>query len=386
MAVDKRGRKLPKGIRQRYEEFEGRFMHQGKRYLVHGKTVTETQKAMTELKYKLEHGLFVSKEKITLDEWYKTWLEEYKRNQVKIGTYTSYEKYYRSIIKNRLGDREIAKIRGEHIQKLYNDLVERGYALSSIKVVSAVLNGCFKQAERNGLVERNPVKLAVLPRQTEKKIRQDITREQQNIRRGRQAMTREQQALFMEYAKESYLYHFFEVMLRTGMRKGEMQGLKYSDIDRKANVIHVRRTLKYIEHQGYIEDTPKTRTSTRDIPLTAALLEHIEAQRKYWGFKVVKMDQYLFCNEKGDPISRERVQAEIDRTIKKIRAAGHNFPRITSHVFRHTFATRAIEAGMQPQVLKTILGHSSLAMTMDLYSHVLPDTKAEEMEKIENVF
>ena len=120
--------------------------------------------------------------------------------------------------------------------------------------------------------------------------------------------------------------------------------------------------------------------------MTAAIVKHIEEQRKFWGFKVVKMDQYLFCNENGAPISRERVQAEIDRTIKRIREAGHDFPRITSHVFRHTFATRAIEAGMQPQVLKTILGHSSLAMTMDLYSHVLPDTKAEEMEKIANVF
>ena len=175
-------------------------------------------------------------------------------------------------------------------------------------------------------------------------------------------------------------------MLRTGLRSGEMRGLKPFDVDRKKHVLHVRRTIEYISGRGYIEDTPKTPTSTRDIPLTAALLEHIEAQRKYWGFKVVKMDQYLFCNEKGDPISRERVQAEIDCTIKRIRAAGHDFPRITSHVFRHTFATRAIEAGMQPQVLKTILGHSSLAMTMDLYSHVLPDTKAEEMEKIANVF
>ena len=372
MAVDKRGRKLPKGIRQRYEDFEGRFMYQGKRYLVHGKTVTETQKAMTELKYKLEHGLYVAKEKLTLDEWYKIWLEEYKKNRVKLGTYTSYEKYYQSVIKSRLGSRNLNDIRGEHIQNLYNELVKEGYALSSIKIVSAVLNGCFKQAERNGLVERNPVKLAELPRQTEKKTRK--------------AMTREQQALFMEYAEESYLYHFFEVMLRTGMRKGEMQGLKYPDIDRKANVIHVRRTLKYIEHHGYIEDTPKTRTSTRDIPLTAAVLEHIEAQRNYWGFKVVNMNQYIFCNERGEALSRERIQAEIDRTIKRIRAAGHDFPRITSHVFRHTFATRAIEAGMQPQVLKTILGHSSLAMTMDLYSHVLPDTKAEEMEKIANVF
>ena len=96
--------------------------------------------------------------------------------------------------------------------------------------------------------------------------------------------------------------------------------------------------------------------------------------------------QYLFCNENGDPISRERIQAEIDRTTKRIHEAGYEFPRITSQVFRHTFATRAIEAGIQPQVLKTILGHSSLAMTMDLYSHVLPDTKAEEMEKIANAF
>lgn len=373
MAVDKRGRKLPKGIRQRGEGFEGRFMHQGKSYLVHGKTITETQKLMTELKYKLEHGIYVAKEKITLDEWYKTWLEEYKKNRVKLGTYTSYEKYYHSTIKNRIGNRNLGEIRGEHIQKLYNDLIKEGYAISSIKIVSAVLNGCFKQAERNGLIERNPVKLAELPRETGKK-------------KERIAMTKEQQELFMEYAKESYLYHFFAVMLRTGMRKGEMQGLKYSDIDKKQGVIHVRRTLKYIEGKGYMEDTPKTKTSTRDIPLTAAILEHIEAQRKYWGFKVVKMDQYLFCNENSDPISRERVQAEIDRTIKRIRAAGYDFPRITSHVFRHTFATRAIEAGMQPQVLKTILGHSSLAMTMDLYSHVLPDTKAEEMEKIANAF
>lgn len=373
MAVDKRGRKLPKGIRQRGNTFEGRFMYSGTTYTVQGTTITKVQKDMTELKYKLEHGIYVVKDKITLNEWYKTWLEEYKKNRVKIGTYTSYEKYYQSIIKKRLGSRLISEIRGEHIQKLYNDLVKEGYALSSIKVVSAVLNGCLKQAMKNGLIERNPVGLAELPRQTGKK-------------KERIALTKEQQDLFMEYAKESYLYHFFAVMLQTGMRKGEMQGLKYSDIDKKQNVIHVQRTLKYIEGQGYIEDTPKTRTSTRDIPLTAAVVEHIEAQRKYWNFKIVNMNQYLFCNEEGGPISRERIQAEIDRTVKRIREAGHDFPRITSHVFRHTFATRAIEAGMPPQVLKTILGHSSLAMTMDLYSHLLPDTKAEEMQKIAIMF
>lgn len=119
-------------------------MYQGKSYLVHGKTITETQKLITELKYKLEHGIYVTKEKITLDEWFTTWLEEYKKNRVKLGTYTNYEKYYKSIIKNRLGSRQLSEIRGEHIQKLYNELVKEGYALSSIKIVSAVLNGYMK--------------------------------------------------------------------------------------------------------------------------------------------------------------------------------------------------------------------------------------------------
>ena len=372
MAMDKRGRKLPRGIRQRSDTFEGRFVYQYKEYVVHGMTITDTQKKMTDLKYKLEHGLFVEANKITLNSWFQTWLNEYKKNQVKIGTHISYERYYASIIGKRLGNKNITEIRGDHIQQLYNELVKEGYAISTIKIVAAVLSGCFKQAMKNGMIERDPMKLAELPRQTEK--------------HAREVMTKEQQDIFMKYAKESYLYNFFAVLLRTGMRGGELRGLKYSDIDKKKRIIQVRRTLKYEPRMGYFEDTPKTMTSTRDIPLTVALEELLDAQRNYWGFKVIRMNQYLFCNEEGKPLSRERVQSEIRRIIKKIEIAEHTFKHITPHVFRHTFATRAIEAGMQPQVLKTILGHSSLAMTMDLYSHVLPDTKAEEMEKIAGAF
>jgi len=372
MAVDKRGRKLPKGIMQRYEGFEGRVMYKGKRHLVHGNTITETQKKIIDLKYKLGHGLFLGSDKTTLDNWFQTWLTEYKQNQVKRGTCIAYESYYNSVIKKRLGNQNIADIRGQHLQQFYNELVKAGYALSSIKIVATILNGCFKQALKNGMIERDPTKLAELPRQ--------------KGRTAREVMTKEQQGLFMEYAKESYLYNFFAVMLRTGLRGGELRGLRYSDIDKNKRVIRIQRTLKYETGYGYFEDTPKTRTSTRDIPLTAALEELLDTQHNYWGFKVVKMKQYLFCTEEGLPLGRRRIQGEIDRTIKRIQAAGYELNHITPHVFRHTFATRAIEAGMQPQVLKTILGHSSLAMTMDLYSHVLPDTKAEEMEKIAGAF
>ena len=244
---------------------------------------------------------------MVLSEWFITWMEQYKKNRVKSGTYYNYKKYFDSMIKGRLGDKKVSDIRGEHIQRFYNELEKEGYALSSIKIVSAILNGCMQQA-----------------------------------------MTKEQQALFMEYAKDSYLYNLFAVMLRADMRNGEIRGLKYSDVDKKKNVIHIQRTLKYIEGQGYFEDRPKTRTSKRDIPLTADLAALLDAQRNYWDFKVERLDRYLFCNEKGEPLSRDRLQAEIKRIVKRIQAEKHDFPRITPHIFRHTFATRAIEAGMPP--------------------------------------
>ena len=374
MAVDKKGRKLPKGIRQRGQGYEGRLMYEHQNYIVHGRTIGETQKALVELKYRLEHGMYTNNVRMTFDEWFNRWMEEYKKNQVKIGTYLNYQKYYAGMIKGAIGQKQINSIRGDDIQKIYNSWVKKEYAISTIKIASAVLNGCFKQAEKNGLIERNPVKLATLPRKEKRSKKMKV-------------LTKNQQTLFMEYAKQSYLYNLFAVMLRTGMRSGEARGLIYGlDIDKKKRVIHIQRTLKYESGMGFFTDTPKTKSSEREIPLTKEVEYYLDAQQKLWWGNIIRMDRFLFCNYNGNPLSRECVQGEIDRIVERIRKDGHTFPRITSHVFRHTFATRAIEAGMKPQVLKSILGHSSLAMTMDLYSHVLPDTKAEEMEMIAKAF
>lgn len=367
-------KKLPKGIRKSGNRYQGRIMFHGKNYSVTGATITETKKAMTDLKYKLEHGLFVEKEKITLDSWFETWIKEYKQNDLKIGTLISYQNYYNYYVKESLGMMPIAVIRGEHIQKLYNKLLADSMALSSLKIISAVMNGCFQRALKNGLIERNPVKFAELPRKKERTERRVLSLQEQNI--------------FMESAKDSYLYNLFALMLRTGVRSGEVRGLKFSDIDNKNNVIHIRRTLKYETRRGFFEDTPKTSSSMRDIPVTQEIMNIIDAQRKtnreY--SNILSIDEYIFHLPDGTPISRERVQSEIDRLVKKINESDHHMERFTSHCFRHTFATRAIEAGMQPQTLKTILGHSSLSMTMDLYSHVLPNTKAEEMKKVSKIF
>ena len=373
MAVDKNGRTLPPGIRQRANgKYEGRVKVDYQSYSVYGDTITEVKKKMTELRYKLEHGEFVASSKITVEEWFKTWMEQYKENQVKVGTIISYTDYFNIYIKESLGKKKLVDIRGEHIQKLYNNLVKKGMALSSIKVVSAILNGCFKQAMKNGLIERNPVPLATLPKGRPKGQRRVFTKEEQDI--------------FMEYAKGSYLYNLFALAIRTGLRGGEIRGLKLSDVDKAAGLLHIERTLKYASGRGFFEDAPKTATSRRDIPLTKDMLAILDRQKQLYGEKVLRMDGYIFHLPDGTPISRERLQNEIDRIVKRVNTDGIVFERFTPHCLRHTFATRAIESGMKPQTLKTILGHSTLSMTMDLYSHVLPTTRAEEMELIAKAF
>ncbi|MFR3650899.1 MAG: site-specific integrase [Enterocloster aldenensis] len=190
----------------------------------------------------------------------------------------------------------------------------------------------------------------------------------------------------MKYAKGSYLYNLFALAIRTGLRGGELRGLKLSDVDKAAGLLHIERTLKYATGRGFFEDAPKTATSRRDIPLTKDMITILDRQKQLYGEKVLRMDGYIFHLPDGTPISRERLQNEIDRIVKRINVDGMAFERFTPHCLRHTFATRAIESGMKPQTLKTILGHSTLSMTMDLYSHVLPTTRAEEMELIAKAF
>lgn len=373
MAIDNRGRKLPKGIRQRGEVFEYRFNFNYEEYVRSGfKTVTECQKAMEDLRYKLKNGIYVERVKVILNDWYDTWLETYKKNQLKRETYLNYKIWYDKVLRpHKIGFMSISSIRPEHIQALYNELMEYGYSKSSMKHIKTQIKGSLDQAVKNGLIERNPVHLVDLPKMEVKAVEK--------------AMTRSEQTIFMEQAEGSYLFNLFSLMLITGMRVGEVQGLKYGDIDRKNNIIHISRTLKFEKGIGFYENSPKTKTSKRSIPLLPIMIKHIDNQRGFWG-EQTSVEDYIFKSCNFQPLKREQIRTEIDRILRCIRRTGIEFPHVTPHSFRHTFATRAIEEGMSPQVLKTILGHSSLAMTMDLYSHVLPDTKVSAMESIMGAF
>lgn len=383
MALDKDGKLLPKGItyRQNEERYMGRFMYHGQPFITYGKTVKETQKQLNELRYEVEHGIYFKDSSVTFSAWFEIWLKDYKEPTVKMGTVAVYRQNYNAYIKKNFGNKQLRDIRSDNIQRFYNGMAAKEYSHNTLETCRAVLNGAFTQAVRNGVIQKNPVENTILPKNNKKGTMR--------------VMTEYEQKIFLEYAKNTEYYPIYELALSTGMRSGEIRGLQWPDVDFDKRTIHVSHTLVYLNGKYYLE-TPKTASSDRFIPMLDNVYTLLKEQRKkqleeqsflgdYW-IPCTEFENLVFTNSSGRPINRDRFKKAMDNLIKRINKDGIPFAHITPHTFRHTFATRSIERGIPPKVLQTILGHSTLAMTMDIYAHVLPDTKAEEMQKLNSLF
>lgn len=194
------------------------------------------------------------------------------------------------------------------------------------------------------------------------------------------------------FYKTEWLYEFFCFSLCTGMRLNEITALKWQDIDYINNVIRVNKTVSWKEGGGIEETLPKSDTSNRDIPMNDTIKKILQMQKTkmsmvYGEIHARKMDSNIFIGSNGaKAIASSTVSSAIDNVLKRLRQQDIEIERFTHHAFRDTFATRYIEEGGNMQTLQKILGHSSLAMTADLYAHVLPNTKQQEMQQIENGF
>ena len=172
----------------------------------------------------------------------------------------------------------------------------------------------------------------------------------------------------------------------------EITALKWQDIDYINNVIRVNKTVSWKEGGGIEETLPKSDTSNRDIPMNDTIKKILQMQKTkmsmvYGEIHARKMDSNIFIGSNGaKAIASSTVSSAIDNVLKRLRQQDIEIERFTHHAFRDTFATRYIEEGGNMQTLQKILGHSSLAMTADLYAHVLPNTKQQEMQQIENGF
>lgn len=369
--------RLPIGYRERKDgSIECRFTVDGKRYSCYAPTVKECREKERQLREEIAEGLYTQNKNLTLDKYYEEW-KNARKGTIKGNTALGNNSRYKNHIKPALGHRKLVEIEKREIVQLQQKLAEK-MEPSSVNAVIVQLKTMLNDALAEGIITKSPA-VGVKLLKVEKKATETYHR----------ALTEEEQKLFMAEAKKEWLYELIALLLCTGMRVGEVSALTWSDIDYVNNVIHVTKTISRTEDGKYTEGTPKSKTSIRDIPMTSAIKDILKSQKEKQDMmheKIIKLNQSVFENLYGGMVFNASVNKAITETLKRVNKDKEVIEHFSAHALRDTFATRYIEQGGSPQVLKTILGHSSLAMTMDLYSHVMPNTKQKEMDSIKIAF
>ena len=312
---------------------------------------------------------------VTLDEWYQIWMDTCKKN-CRESTKTTYAGHYRRVQK-ALGWRKLTTLNLIIIQQAINELDTDNERKNSKKILVDMLD----KAIDSDLLIKNAAK----------QVNTVISKEEKKERR---VLTVSETELFLSKAADNFYYNLYVLALETGMRIGELMGLQWADIDFNKKVLRVRRSLCYFRKDGkYVfewHDT-KTHNSKRTIPLTSRALAALKQQRimrqkillQHAAHTQDEYKELVFVARNNRPTQQFIIQECMDVTTRQIQKEHPEFERFSPHCFRHTFATRAIENGMQPKSLQKILGHGSLQLTMDLYCHVTEDTLFEAMELME---
>ena len=358
-------RKRPDGM------LEKRFTVDGRRYSVYGKNVKEILQKEQEVRKEIEAGIYTDNKKLTLDGYFEEWLAD-KRGGIKGSTLKWYETYYKGHISPCFGTMKIQKIERRQVLAFQRGLAEGNLSTQTCNNIMKILKIILKDAVMDEIIPKNPAEGIKALKDVNAKAAETYHR----------ALTEQEQKDFMQEMEDDYYYEFMAFLLCTGMRFGEAAALMWSDIDYRQNVIHVTKTATFNEERT--TGTPKSEAGKRDIPLNDTIKGVLIRQRKKQ-MAIFGIEQMVFLSVFGRMVDNCTVNRAIGKALDRLEKKGKTIERFTSHAMRDTFATRYIEQGGNPQTLKTILGHSSLAMTMDLYSHVLPNTKQKEMDNLKIV-
>ena len=380
MGKDLKGKELGVGLTQRKDGlYQGRYKDRfGKTKSIYGKKITDVRK---ELVIAIaDNQLCVSvQDEVNLDAWFNRWLEVYKVKSVRPNTLREYVNAYQKNISPYLGNRKINSIVKSDIQNLIAIADENGYQYERQNEIRVLLTDMFARAIEDNLMISNPAKGVKLYK--EKEVRAV-------------ALTRNEQDLFFEFSKDTYYDNLFNVAINTGLRPGEIFALTEDDINFEKGYIDVNKTLVYQryltdEHKTFHVEQPKTKQSYRKVPINSIckgyLRKQIELKKAVSQRKPKEQNNFLFVTRFNTPLNSvimsDAIRA-IVRKINKTRSLDEHFSFFNGHRFRHTFATRCLEAGLQPKVVQSYLGHASLKMTMDLYTHVTQEKATEDIEKI----
>lgn len=366
-------KRLPLGYS--YRESEGRYMcrfrYEGESYCVYGKSIEECETKKNEKRRLLEERMLMSGPQATLAQYYNVWVEEQSKTVKKSSLYHD-EKLWKHIAKH-LGRKKVRDITKADVIKMQNKLLET-CTPETVNSVHKLLTRIMNAAIGDRIISFNPSRAVKKLKRTK-----DLARNTNH-----RALTIEEQKKFFEYASNAHYYNLYVVLINTGMRVGEATALTWKDIDFSAGTININKTVTRVSNSEYeVSDTPKTSRGSRIVPMNKASREALISQKKKaFDLGIARSDELVFFTVDGHMTNYNCVNSAIRRSLSAIEKAGGHIDHFSVHAFRDTFATRCIEQGMTPNTLKEILGHSSLKMTMDLYAHVLPNTKADELAKI----
>lgn len=369
MGKDLTGREIGTGlIQDKSGLYVARFVDRnGKRVTKRFKKLHEARQWYAKATYEDESSNPLFPHMMTVDAWFEQWIEM-KKASIRLGTIDTYTNRYLKSIKPIIGEMKIVDVKPIHCQMILNRMIDAEYHSGTIKGAKNFMHVMFEDARDNGIITLNPLKRSF-------KCEGGIPKKE------REALTEEEQKLFLKGISGHRYELQYRFILQTGIRIGELIGLKWSDIDFKNRCFKVQRTMsyKYSTH-SWRTGEPKSQAGRRTIPLTDEALHILELQRdKNNNLKVFPMDcaEYVFIDEDG-----LIKQGSYDAALKKKLCWKSGIKMISVHQLRHTFATRCVTGGMPQKTLQTILGHSAISVTMDYYVHTTRDEVAKELEKV----
>ena len=388
MGKDLKGRELGKGLSQRKDKrYSARYVTKtGKRIEKYFNTLPEARNWLADARYEDAHGTTGITSNVSVNDWFQYWHDNLI-SDLSPNTRRNYRERYEKNAKPYIGHMCISDVKPMHCKTIFNNMMDE-YAGSTIRQTYIALGTMFKSALMNDVITKHPM---------------DTVRFTKPVKPAsdHRVLTVEEEQIFLEVAKTSHNYYQYALLLETGLRTGEMIGLTWDAIDWKNHTLTVNKTLEF-RHKQHVwrAGPPKTQTSYRTIPLTnraydillrlkelrkkQKLSEELEQALTYTDRRTgqtssMVLSDLVFINFRtGMPAKNSSYDTHLYKLCEKA-----EIPPFCMHTLRHTYATRAIESGVQPKVLQHLLGHASIQTTMDTYVHVTDDSMQKAIKQFE---
>lgn len=340
------------------------------------RTKRDALAALNEAQGALQRGLYVEPSKLSM----RTFLIDHWLPAIEAGLRQSTLQGYRSAITNyvlpRLGDTRLQALTPDQLNAFYGELLragrrdgKTGLSPKTVHNVHVLLHKALHDAVRWSYLPRNVAEYSDPPKQT-------------SSGKAMRTWAPAELRSFLEYVQDDAYYAAWVLAANTGMRRGEVLGVRWQDIDFDRRRLAIRQTIISIDYRVEIGE-PKTARGRRSVALDSGTVTALRAHRvKQNQLKLMLGEAWqdndlVFCRDDGTPVHPDRFTQMFD---KHVRDSG--LPRIRLHDLRHTHATLALAAGIHPKVVSERLGHSTVAFTMDVYSHAIPSMEAEAAETI----